>query len=72
MKVVDGIQGVLKRTIEFCTEQIRLLRKTAFTLNRDLWEKDATIDIDKYAQELNEHRSEVKINCDEICVVDAR
>jgi hypothetical protein len=71
MKVVEGVQSVLKRTLEFCTEQLRLLRKAAFQLNKDLSEKDTCCDIDKFAYGLNEHRPEVTMDCDEICITDA-
>lgn len=63
MKAVEGIQSNLKRNIEYCTEQLRQLRKTRFSLGGQLKEKDEALDIDKMAHELNEHRSIVQRQC---------
>ena len=60
MKVVEGVRQVLHKTVEMVIEQIRLLRKAAFNLKKELQDKDASLDIDEHAQNLTEHRSEVQ------------
>jgi len=71
MKIAEGIQPVLSRTLEFLTEQLRVLRKTAFNLDRELQDKNKAIQIDDLAEALNVHRSEVRQYCD-LTVSDAR
>jgi len=70
MKMVDGIQAVLKRNLEVCNEQLRLIRKVAVSLGRQLNDKDRAIDIDKLAWNLDEHRGIVRPQCDKICIDD--
>jgi len=63
MKIVEGIQAVMKRTMEHCTEQLRLLRKCNHLLGNQLKDKDAALAIDRKAYNLDEHRSEVQRQC---------
>ena len=63
MKIVQGIQRVLGDTVALTTEQVRILRKTAFNLNKELRDKDRALEIDTYAKGLNVHRSEVQAHC---------
>ncbi len=60
IKIVQGLRQVLNKTMEMSTEQVRLLRRTSFSLNKVLENKDASLEVDAYAQRLNVHRSEVK------------
>ncbi len=57
------IQSNLKRSIEYCTEQLRQLQKMRFLLWGQLNEKYEALDIDKMANELNEHRFIVQRQC---------
>jgi hypothetical protein len=70
IKVVDGIQGVLKRNMEECTEQLRLLRKCTVSLGKQLKEKDIALEIDRLAYNLDEHRAIVQRQCEELCIND--
>jgi len=69
MKIVDGIQNVLRRNMEFCTEQLRLLRKCGYNLGKELQDKDAALALDKMAYSMDEHRPEVRRQCD-TCIND--
>jgi len=64
IKIVQGVREVLTRTLEFVAEQMRLLRKTGYNLDRELIDKNKALEIDEYAKTLNVHRSEVRPQCD--------
>jgi len=70
MKMVEGIQAVLKRNLEVCNEQLRLIRKVAVALGRQLNDKDRAIEVDKLAWNLDEHRGVVQPQCDKLCIDD--
>ena len=60
IQVVEGVREILNKTVEKATEQIRLLRKTAYTLKEQLKDKEESLIIDEYAKNLHIHRPEVK------------
>ncbi|XP_035715747.1 tektin-1 isoform X1 [Folsomia candida] len=70
MKMVEGIQSVLKRNMEVCTEQLRLIRKCAVVLGRQLRDKDTAIDVDRIAYNFDEHRASVQRQCEKLCIDD--
>lgn len=72
MKMVEGIQSVLKRNMEVCTEQLRLIRKCAVVLGRQLRDKDTAIDVDRIAYNFDEHRASVQRQCEKLCIDDVR
>jgi hypothetical protein len=71
IKMVKGVQQILHRTTEFANEQLRLLRKTAYNLDKELRDKDKAMEIDAHCRNLNIHRSEVHRQCN-LCVTDYR
>jgi hypothetical protein len=70
MKMVEGIQAVLKRNMEVCTEQLRIIRKCAVVLGRQLKDKDVAIEFDKKAYHLDEHHPSVQRQCEKLCIDD--
>jgi tektin-1 len=70
MKMVEGIQAVLKRNMEVCTETLRVIRKCAIVLGRQLKDKDVAIDVDRLAYNLDEHRANVQRQCEKLCIDD--
>lgn len=70
LKMVEGIQAVLKRNIEVCTEQLRILRKCWVHLGKQLKEKDVSIEFDKRAYALDIHHPSVKRQCEKLCIED--
>jgi tektin-1 len=53
-QTIEGVQSLLRRTLEQVTEQIRLLRSVQYFLNRDNEDKASALKIDKHCIRLQE------------------
>lgn len=52
VETIEGVQALLRRTLEQAIEQIRLNKKAKFQLEKDLKDKFTAVDIDRYCAEL--------------------
>lgn len=71
VEVIVGVQGMLQRSIDQCTEQIRLLKSVKYQLNKDLKDKFSALDLDgtclqlkTTSEHLNHHKGIAKIPSD--------
>jgi len=59
---IEGVQALLKRTLEQSAEQIRLNRKAKFQLEKDLKDKLGAQDIDEYCENLKNNHAAIHFN----------
>lgn len=71
IEIINGVQSLLARTEEQTKEQLRCNRKVKYKLEKDLEDKCAGIDIDKYCQKLKDHYSNLHFN-DEAAKIDPK
>lgn len=77
VEVIQGVQALLKRTLEQTVEQIRLNRSAIYFLEKDLKDKAQAQGIDIYCSELNNnsatiafHGNTVKVESNSVTPVD--
>lgn len=58
VEVIEGVQSLLRSTLEQATEQIRLLRSANYYLNKDITDKFAALNIDSSCAALNNESRE--------------
>lgn len=61
LKVIQGCQVLMDRTLQETTEQIRRLRATIYLLDRDLSNKDISLQIDESNLLLRENQMEMSV-----------
>lgn len=69
VETIQGVQALLKRTLEQATEQIRLNRKAKFQLEKDLKDKFGAQNIDEYCENLKNNSQQIHFN-DGVAVVE--
>lgn len=47
MEVIDGVQGLLHRTLNQTNEQLRILRSCKYKLEKDIGDKLLALDLDQ-------------------------
>jgi len=52
-EIIEGVQAMLKRTLDQATEQIRLLRSANYYLGKDIGDKFSALSIDDHCANLN-------------------
>ncbi|XP_022105125.1 tektin-1-like [Acanthaster planci] len=53
-ETIEGVMALLQRTLDQTTEQIRIMRSRRYTLEKDLTDKFAALDIDQDCRELRD------------------
>jgi len=53
VEIIEGVQAMLKRTLDQATEQIRLLRSANYYLGKDIGDKFSALSIDDHCANLN-------------------
>ncbi|RUS87169.1 hypothetical protein EGW08_005101 [Elysia chlorotica] len=69
VETIEGVQALLKRTLEQSTEQIRLNRKAKFQLEKDLKDKFGAQNIDEYCENLKNNSPQIHFN-DGVAVIE--
>jgi len=62
VEAIEGVQNLLKRTLEQATEQLRLNRKAKFQLEKDLKDKLGAQSIDEYCENLRNNSQGIHFN----------
>ncbi|XP_046356026.2 tektin-1-like [Haliotis rufescens] len=60
VETIEGVQALLRRTLEQGTEQIRLNRKSRYQLEKDLKDKFSSMSIDEYCQNLRNNSANLR------------
>ncbi|XP_065190487.1 tektin-1-like [Sycon ciliatum] len=69
---LEGIASMLRKTISQVTEQLRLLRKSAFDLNKDLSDKNMALSIDSDCQRQSEGTMRMYGNMPQQPIIDSK
>lgn len=77
VETIEGVQALLRRTLEQSIEQIRLNKKAKFQLEKDLKDKFSAINVDEYCAELRNNSAGLrfkdgaaKIEANSVCPED--
>ncbi|CAC5362654.1 TEKT1 [Mytilus coruscus] len=77
VETIEGVQALLKRTLEQSIEQIRLNKKAKYQLEKDLKDKFEAVNIDEYCAELRNNsaglgfkQGAAKIEANSVCPED--
>lgn len=57
---IEGVQALLRRSLEQATEQVRLNRKAKFQLEKDLKDKFSVLSIDEYCEQLKNNSPDIR------------
>uniref|UniRef100_A0A2C9K6W4 Tektin n=1 Tax=Biomphalaria glabrata TaxID=6526 RepID=A0A2C9K6W4_BIOGL len=69
IETIEGVQSLLKRTLEQATEQLRLNRKAKYQLEKDLKDKFGAQTIDEYCENLRNNSQQIHFN-DSVAVIE--
>lgn len=68
VETIEGVQNLLRRTLEQSTEQLRLSRKAKYQLEKDLKDKLGAQNIDEYCENLRNNSANIHFNDTVACI----